>query len=233
MSQYAVSAENRYENRTGQIERPSITKNDPAEAYNNAQQPYKPPIWAKYVTFPEGVGAWAVILTLLTIAWQSIETRASVKAQIDGNRAWIFADLKKLNPSYSNGTTTHADGKESLTTYLLASLKTRNEGSSPAWIESVHGHMEILPKKQKPPKKVRFTLCPYVSTIMMKGEDVFNPEFECSGNLTSENDWLFIWMVIKYHDGHGIKGETSLGYAMAKSGILFRQNNLPERNYNK
>ena len=60
-----------------------------------------------------------------------------------------------------------------------------------------------------------------------------NPDFDCVGHMTQETDYLFIWVVIRYHDGHGIQGETSLGYAMNSSSMLFRQNNIPQRNYNK
>ncbi len=68
---------------------------------------------------------------------------------------------------------------------------------------------------------------------MVKGKEIMNPNFECLGHLTGETDDLFIWIVIKYHDGHGIQGETSLGYGMNPSGMLFRQSNIPQRNYNK
>jgi hypothetical protein len=57
-----------------------VAKGDDGNATDNAKDSYKPPVWAKFVTWPEGVGAWAVILTLLAIAWQSIETRAAAKA---------------------------------------------------------------------------------------------------------------------------------------------------------
>jgi hypothetical protein len=36
------------------------------------------PVWAKFVAWPEGVGAWAVILTMFVIAWQSMETHTTV-----------------------------------------------------------------------------------------------------------------------------------------------------------
>jgi hypothetical protein len=93
--------------------------------------------------------------------------------------------------------------------------------------------MEILPRKHSPPKKVEFTSFPYHPAIMVRGDDVINPDLECPGNFTQEADNLFVWVVIKYHDGHGIQGETSLGYAMSLSGMLFRQTYFPERNYNK
>jgi hypothetical protein len=80
MSQYADSSKHRYEESTRQTKATPIAKCDDGYATNNAKDAYKPPVWAKFVTWPESVGAWAVILTLLAIAWQSIETREAATA---------------------------------------------------------------------------------------------------------------------------------------------------------
>jgi hypothetical protein len=80
MSQYADSAKHRYEESTRQAKAAAVAKGDDAKATNNAENAYKPPVWAKFVTWPEGVGAWAVILTLFVIAWQSIETAKAANA---------------------------------------------------------------------------------------------------------------------------------------------------------
>lgn len=80
VSQYADSAKNRAEERAANTKAAAVAEGKNCEATHDAQQPYKPPVWAKYVAWPESVGAWAVILTLLTIAWQSIETRRSAEA---------------------------------------------------------------------------------------------------------------------------------------------------------
>jgi len=205
----------------------SDSKSDPTESKDNQE------IWwgRGYIFFgwPNGITIWALFLTMFVIAEQTIETRRAANAQVDGNRAWIFADLEKL------GGRIHSSGSEEgyPKTYLMLRLNLSNQGLSPAWIESIQAHMEILPRKQIPPKKVEFMSFPYRPTIMVKGADVINPDLECSGNLTRETDDLFIWVVIRYHDGHGIQGETSLGYGMNLSGTLFRQNNIPQRNYNK
>ena len=80
MAQYADSAKHRYEESAKKAKAAAVAKGDDAKATNNAEDAYKPPVWAKFFTWPEGVGAWAVILTLLAIAWQSVETRAAAKA---------------------------------------------------------------------------------------------------------------------------------------------------------
>jgi hypothetical protein len=39
-----------------------------------------PPRHFEIFAWPEGVTAWALLLTLVVIAWQSVETRAAAKA---------------------------------------------------------------------------------------------------------------------------------------------------------
>src|SRR5579884_3750404 len=83
MSQYAESAKNNYEESTKHTKDASVAKGNAGKADNDAKKPYKPPIWAKFVAWPEGVGAWAIILTLFAIVWQSTETREAAEASRD------------------------------------------------------------------------------------------------------------------------------------------------------
>jgi hypothetical protein len=87
MSQYAESTKQHYEESTRQANAAPVAKSDDGNAHDNTNHPYQPPVWAKYVTWPEGVGAWAVILTMFIIAWQSIETRAAAIATEDAANA--------------------------------------------------------------------------------------------------------------------------------------------------
>ena len=52
--------------------------------------------WSGFFRWPNGTAAWAIILTLLAVAWQSIETQKSAKAAARGielqegsQRAWV------------------------------------------------------------------------------------------------------------------------------------------------
>jgi hypothetical protein len=80
VSQYAESTKQRCEEAARQTKAATVAKGDDGKASNNTENPCKPPAWARYFTWPEGVGAWAVILTLFVIAWQSIETAKAAKA---------------------------------------------------------------------------------------------------------------------------------------------------------
>jgi hypothetical protein len=96
LSQYAEFSKQRYDERAKQTKATAVAKGEDGEAKDNAPQPYKPPVWAKYVTFPEGVGAWAVILTLFVIAWQSIETRDAARAAVVSAQALINSERALL-----------------------------------------------------------------------------------------------------------------------------------------
>ena len=55
-----------------------------------AEEVAKPEGWHKYVAWPEGITAWAVILTLVAIAWQSF---ATARAAVATEKAVKTADL--------------------------------------------------------------------------------------------------------------------------------------------
>jgi hypothetical protein len=91
------------EERASEVKSAAVAKGDDSEAGNNADDACKPPVWARYFAWPEGVGAWAVILTLFIIAWQSIETRDAAKgaflnaqAVINAERPWIVVSIKTI-----------------------------------------------------------------------------------------------------------------------------------------
>jgi uncharacterized protein (UPF0333 family) len=83
MSQYAESSKENCEDSAGKVKAAEVAKGDDSKASNNAEDACKPPIWARYFTWPEGVGAWAVIITIFVIAWQSVETRTAAQATRD------------------------------------------------------------------------------------------------------------------------------------------------------
>jgi hypothetical protein len=169
MSQYADSAKHCYEESTRQAKAAAVTKSDDGKANNNAAESYKPPIWAKYVTWPEGVGAWAVILTLFVIAWQSVETRAAAQATqasavaallnaqavINAERAWLtvtvadeFAPLPELDPNHYENERLQmkrvfAEQEEGGRTYRISF---QNRGRTPAKIvggDSCHRFIDL------------------------------------------------------------------------------------------
>ena len=97
MSRYAENCKTNNKNnaQTGSPETP-ISPNDASKCAKNTDKPKHPPSWIETFTWPEGVTAWALLLTLLVLAWQSTETRAAAQAslkqseiQAAGLKHWI------------------------------------------------------------------------------------------------------------------------------------------------
>ena len=107
VSQYYENAKQRCEDSARQTEAATVAKNGDKETSKNAENACRPHGWARYFTWPEGVGAWAVILTLLAIAWQSIATERAAEsgkrsadaallnaqAVINSERAWLTVKI--------------------------------------------------------------------------------------------------------------------------------------------
>lgn len=101
LSRYAEDrrAENQ-DNAQARNPQTSISSDDATKGTQKTYKPHHPPSWIETFTWPDGVTAWALLLTLLVIAWQSTETRDAAKsanAQIqmmkDKERARIAVDF--------------------------------------------------------------------------------------------------------------------------------------------
>jgi hypothetical protein len=107
VSHYAESSNQRCEDTARKAKAAPVAESEDSKASSNTEDACKPPVWARYFTWPESVGAWAVILTLLVIAWQSIETAKAAQAslrqsdiQAAGMRQWV--DIEALGCSSAN-----------------------------------------------------------------------------------------------------------------------------------
>ena len=125
MSRYADSVKQHCEESKRQAKATAVD----GKISNNAEDACKPPVWAEYVTWPEGFGAWAVILTLLAIAWQSSETRTAAdaallnaKAMIHSQRPWLIVRIEE-KPT----------GTAAMTQFQFHIY---NHGNSPAYVTS-------------------------------------------------------------------------------------------------
>lgn len=58
----------------------SVAPNDASKTPKNTDKPKNPPSWVETFAWPDGVIARVLILTLIVIAWQSVETCAAAKA---------------------------------------------------------------------------------------------------------------------------------------------------------
>jgi hypothetical protein len=69
---------------------PPVTNNQ-ATSYYEQPRENKPQGWHKLVAWPEGITAWAILLTLGAIAWQAWETRAAAITMAQNTAAFILS----------------------------------------------------------------------------------------------------------------------------------------------
>jgi hypothetical protein len=85
------------------------------ECQQNAERNF--PRWYRLFSWPEGITAWAIILTLIVIAEQTSQTRVAAeaallnaKAVINAERPWIMVSVKSP-PGPMGGFTVYARNK--------------------------------------------------------------------------------------------------------------------------
>jgi hypothetical protein len=135
VSRYAENRKTEHqENAQGSSPNAVISPNCDDQCAKNANKPHQAPNWIDMFTWPEGVGAWALLLTLVVIAWQSTETRdaaqyASLNAQILVNteRPWLFVSYEH---QISLPSEDDPEGHESFALNII------NKGRGPAQIVS-------------------------------------------------------------------------------------------------
>jgi hypothetical protein len=125
----------------------------------------KPQGWHKFVTWPEGIATWALILTLGAIGWQSCETRKAAKAAnrsaeafIRSERAWVIPEVflmaKKKSGQYfrwvGGGNTVPMEPERILRgEHLQHGLKFINMGRTVAHISAYELHSGFFDHKQE------------------------------------------------------------------------------------
>ena len=90
----------------------------------------KPVGWHKFVTWPEGITAWAVILTLIAIAWQSF---ATARAAVATENAVKTAEL-----AYQLQDTTAKRQLRAYLTVRVAKLILHNDGTVEPKVELIN-----------------------------------------------------------------------------------------------
>lgn len=184
-------------------------------------------------------------LAQLGVSQKQVETaqnnaaaaRASAASLIHTERAWVMAELgwpeKSVLHVVRSASKSEAEGPvERVTTSV--ELTCRNEGRSPAWIDNVYGHLEILPAGSplgSPNRSDGQNFGP-VGPVGAGKERSRGLDLTCSGSV-KRGEFLSAYIVIAYRDIFGFKRETFLGYKIdPTSGGMDRQDEAPERNRN-
>jgi hypothetical protein len=81
MSRYEETRKENHQNNASYVNPAAkIMPNEPTESAKKADKTEDSRSWIETFTWPDGVTTWALLLTLLVIAWQSTETRAAARA---------------------------------------------------------------------------------------------------------------------------------------------------------
>ena len=159
--------------------------------------------------------------------------KLAAESVINAERAWVMARLSWYdNVHVVTGASQIRDEPRVETTHVKLKLTCRNEGRTPAWIDQVYGHLEILkgPAIGSKTKSDCQTSGP-MGPLGAGKEQSRVLEATCSGHPKAD-EYLAVYAVIEYRDIVGLKRETVLGYSIDLHGEIYRQDALPERNRN-
>jgi hypothetical protein len=190
--------------------------------------------WHVFFAWPEGITALLIALTLGAITWQSWETRKAAEAAINSDRAWILADLgwhQGCPPNYQMCSGLDANGEWGHSIAANIRLDCKNEGRCPAWIESIQARMEIATDASRLAKNGELQSFDVLPPMGVGVERSAPLDLTCPGKTIDLGKAAYILVVIKYWDGFGVKGITSVGYRLSSGGTLSRDG-IPSRNYN-
>ncbi|MDR5726885.1 MAG: hypothetical protein RB191_05400 [Terriglobia bacterium] len=111
MSRYAETSKENHQENASHINGITITPNQASESAKEADKAEDSPCWIDTFAWPEGATAWALLLTLFVIAWQSTETRdaakaanAQIKMMKDKERARLRFELDSFSPESNKAT---------------------------------------------------------------------------------------------------------------------------------
>lgn len=131
----------------------TVTSNDASKSAESADKSMHRPDFIDTFTWPEGATVWALLLTLIVIAWQSAETRNAAKAALMQaehvevtERAWLLINYVDMRG------TEFKDGESVSSRWTI-----KNVGSTPAilletkarfYITSIYPEMIEDPAKE-------------------------------------------------------------------------------------
>jgi hypothetical protein len=196
------------------------------------------------------IGIWVEAIALVAIfIWDRIdasrdhdETLKQIKLVQDqinisqnAERAWIMTGLLWTSDYLHVVTQTSGGnaGEGSLdTTTIAAYLWCKNEGRSPAFVDSIQGYAELVEKRLgdlPPPAGHKTQSFPPIGPIAPGKEEKKEIHLTCEGH-PRKAQLISIFVLVKYRDIFGQKRVTTCGYTVSDN-YLTRQDQFPERNY--
>lgn len=168
---------------------------------------------------------------------------ANTQALINVERAWILAGIswyEKKGVNIAETTTREREGATEESTTIFLKLTCVNDGKSPAWIEQVYTHLEIITNEgdsfvdetgERDRQNLRIN---GRIGALGAGKDISTGiQLRCVGRRkNTDRDLLNAFVVIEYYDIFKIKRETTLGYSITFEGEIVRQDACRDRNRN-
>jgi hypothetical protein len=125
MSRYAEDRKAKHQENANQVNSVTLTPGKTNDGTEKTDETEDSPSWVGTFTWPEGVTAWALLLTLFVIAWQSTETRDAAKSALLNAQVVINAERPYLVISVES---------PSPNQFVFTA---KNEGRTPARINSI------------------------------------------------------------------------------------------------
>jgi hypothetical protein len=205
----------------------------------------------------EGLALWLEAIALILIfVWDRLDSRADHKqtiaqikiaqeqaeasqamaqSTINAERAWVLGYLggdATGSMRVINGASTTQD-KYSVSTSAQIMLTCKNEGRTPAWIDSIYAHMEIIANNSDvvgPGNRKGGRIFGVMGPLGADKKGMRVLDLTCLGH-RKEGEALSIYVLIQYRDIFNITRETHLGYIVF-DGHNISQLDSPERNRN-
>jgi hypothetical protein len=205
----------------------------------------------EWLTKYEAIAVWLEGIALVAIfIWDRLDAKhdheetvaqlaiaqAQIKLSQNAERAWILTELEWPDTSrlrVVTGTSSRK-GEESVeTTSVEVTLVCKNEGRSPAWVDTIQGYAEIVEGKVRDlPPPVGHKAQPFIplGPIAPGQENRRQLLLECPGHIKN-NQLMSLFVIVEYRDIFEQKRVTTCGYTVSGT-YLSRQELMPERNRN-
>jgi hypothetical protein len=202
-----------------------------------------------WLTKYEAVAVWLEGIALVAIfIWDRLDAKrdheetvaqleiaqAQIKLSQNAERAWILTELEWSDTSrlrVVTGTSSRK-GEESVeTTSVGVTLVCKNEGRSPAWVDTIKGYAEIVEGELRDlPSPVGHKAQAFIplGPIGPGQQNRRQLLLVCPGHVEN-NQRMSLFVIVEYRDIFEQKRVTTCGYTVSGT-YLSRQDLMPERN---
>jgi hypothetical protein len=201
-----------------------------------------------WVKASEPIALWVEGIALVLIfIWDRIdanrgheETIAQLKIAQDqikisqnAERAWLMTELAWPGGELKvvTGASRQGDEPQVETTTVTVKLTCRNDGRSPAWVDTIQGYCEIVEGRLKNlPSPIGHMAEPFLPMGPIgPGKDKWKILHLAAPGQLKNNQLLSVFVLVEYRDIFEQKRITTCGYTVSGA-HLDRQDQFPDRN---